>query len=71
MKSHVIATGVRIRLASETESEAAERARRGGDFELNPDRSFQYQQSEPVLEDDAVWTSPGYPDSVRLTGSSS
>jgi hypothetical protein len=54
MGSPVIATGVHMRLASEAEAHAVMQARRGFGFDLEPPRSFQYIESDPVFADDAV-----------------
>jgi hypothetical protein len=55
MGSSVIATGVHLRVASETEAHAVMQARRGGGFDLEPPRSFRYIESDPVSADDAVF----------------
>ena len=55
MEPRVIETGVHIRLASEAETHAVKLARRGHDFDLDPPRSFQYLESDPLPDDEGVF----------------
>jgi hypothetical protein len=61
----VLGTGVLIRLATDEEVRAVERARRGREFELEPPRSYRFQEPEwPVTKSEVYVVSQAFVDFV-------
>jgi hypothetical protein len=60
-----LGTGVLIRLATEDEVEAVERARGGRDFRLDPERNYKYTEPpRPLAEDEVYVVSQAFVDLV-------